>query len=179
MTTTTTKSSATAPAASAARTDSTFQRALIKLLTEIFDGPPGDEAYVLNPREPGLLAMLDSIDAAAASARSFPGKTTVAAHADHLHYGLTLLNRWAAGEENPWADSDWTASWRRGTVNAEQWKTLRENLRREADTWKKAAAAWSDWTDMAAAGALSSVAHTAYHLGAIRQILAAQGKWSA
>jgi hypothetical protein len=28
---------------------------------------------------------------------------------------------------------------------------------------------------MAAAGALSSAAHTAYHLGAIRQILAAMG----
>ena len=36
-------------------------------------------------------------------------------------------------------------------------------------------AAHTDWNDITAPGALSSAAHTAYHLGAIRQILAAQG----
>jgi hypothetical protein len=52
---------------------------------------------------------------------------------------------------------------------------LRDNLRREAETWQKAVAARTDWDDIAAAGALSSAAHTAYHLGAIRQILAGMG----
>jgi hypothetical protein len=35
-------------------TDSIFQRALSNMLTEIFDGPPGQEAYLLNPGDPGL-----------------------------------------------------------------------------------------------------------------------------
>jgi hypothetical protein len=87
-----------------------------------------------------------------------------------------LLNRWAAGEANPWADADWEASWKRGTVNAEQWRTLRDNLRREAAAWRKAVAARDEWDDVAAAGAIASAAHTAYHLGAIRQILAAMGR---
>jgi hypothetical protein len=30
--------------------DTLFQRALSKLLVEIFDGPPGNEAFVLKPR---------------------------------------------------------------------------------------------------------------------------------
>jgi len=30
-------------------TDAVFQRALSNMLTEIFDGPPGQEAYLLNP----------------------------------------------------------------------------------------------------------------------------------
>ena len=30
-------------------TDLVFQRALSNMLTEIFDGPPGQEAYLLNP----------------------------------------------------------------------------------------------------------------------------------
>src|SRR5918992_955178 len=107
-----------------------FKRALGKLLVEIFNGPPGSEAYVLNPGDPGLLRQLESIDARTASARPMPGKTTIAAHVDHVHFGLTLLNRWAAGESNPWADADWNASWRRTTVTAEQWRTLRDNLRR-------------------------------------------------
>jgi hypothetical protein len=156
-------------------TDSIFQRALSKLLIEIFEGPPAKEAYLLNPGDPGLLRQLESIDAQAASARPMPGKTTIAAHVDHVHYGFTLMNRWAAGEPNPFADADWNASWQRTTVTADQWRTLRDNLRQQAETWRKVVATRTTWDDMSAAGALSSAAHTAYHLGAIRQILAALG----
>ncbi len=104
-------------------TDSIFQRALSKLLTEIFDGPPGNEAYLLNPGDVGLLRQLESLDARAASSRPMPGKTTIAAHVDHVHYGFTLLNRWAAGEANPWADADWNGSWQRGNVTPEEWRS--------------------------------------------------------
>src|SRR5688572_18467614 len=41
---------------------------------------PGGEAFVLNPGDVGLVRQLESIDAAAASARPMPGRTTVAAH---------------------------------------------------------------------------------------------------
>jgi len=67
-------------------------------------------------------------------------------------------------------------SWRRGTVDENRWRELRENLRRQVETWRKHVAGRAGWDDVAAAGALSSAAHTAYHLGAIRQILAALGK---
>jgi hypothetical protein len=154
--------------------DAVFHQALSKLLTEIFNGPPAGEAYILNPGEPGLLDQLDSLDATAASSRPMPGKTTIAAHADHVRFGLTLLNRWSSGEENPWADADWEASWKRTEVDERQWQELRNALRREAETWKRHVAARADWFDIAAAGALSSVAHTAYHLGAVRQIIVAQ-----
>jgi hypothetical protein len=102
-----------------------------------------------------------------------PGKTTIAAHADHVHFGLAILNRWAAGEANPWAGADWNASWQRTTVTDEQWRTLRAGLRQEADKWRKVVAARTNWDDLGAAAALSTAAHTAYHFGAIRQILAA------
>jgi len=157
-------------------TDATFQRALTKLLVEIFDGPPGNEAYVLNPGDPGLLRQLDSIPASAASARPMPGKTTIAAHADHVHFGLSIMNRWAAGEANPWAGADWNASWQRTSVTEEQWRTLCAKLRHEFETWHRVVSARTEWNDMAAAGALSSAAHTAYHLGAIRQILAGMNR---
>jgi hypothetical protein len=156
-------------------TDAIFHQALAKLLTEIFNGPPAGDAYILNPGDPGLLNQLDALDATAASSRPMLGKTTIAAHVDHVLFGLTLLNRWSAGEENPWAGADWEASWKRIKVDVRQWQELRASLRREAETWKRHVAARTDWFDIAAAGALSSVAHTAYHLGAIRQIIAAQG----
>ncbi len=153
--------------------DGIFQAALAKLLGEIFDGPPGNEAFVLNPGDPGLLRQLQSISAQAASARPMPGKTTIAAHADHVLYGLSLLNRWVGGEENPWAGADWNASWRRTTVTPDEWQTLCDNLQQAATTWGQHVATRSTWDHLSASGALSSAAHTAYHLGAIRQILAA------
>lgn len=155
--------------------DDVFQRAMSKLLTEVLDGPPGDEAFILNPGDPGLLRQLDTIDAEAASSRPMPGSTTVAAHVDHVCYGLSLLNRWIAGEVNPWATADWAESWKRGKVTPEQWASLRTRFRDEAARWQKGAAERTSWDDISAAGSLSSVAHTAYHMGAIRQILAALG----
>jgi len=153
-------------------TDSVFQRALSNMLTEIFDGPPGQEAYLLNPGDPGLLRQLDTIDAAAASRRRIPGKPSIAAQVDHVFFGLSILNRWAAGEANPWAGADWNASWQRNTVTDDQWRTLRDGLRREAEKWREVVATRTNWDDMSAAAALSTAAHTAYHLGAVRQILA-------
>jgi hypothetical protein len=152
--------------------DSVFQRALSNMLTEIFDGPPGQEAYLLNPGDPGLLRQLDTIDAGVASRRPMPGKPPIAAHVDHLLVGLSMLNRWAAGEANPWAGADWNASWQRTTVTDDEWRTLRDGLRREAEKWRTVVATRTSWDDMGAAAALSTAAHTAYHFGAVRQILA-------
>jgi hypothetical protein len=150
-----------------------FHRALQTLLVEIFNGPPAEWCFVLNPKDPGLLRQLESIDAAAASRRAMPGRTTIAAHVDHVLYGIELLNRWADGEPNPWQSADWQASWKRGTVDERQWRELVGRLRRASEAWQGHVKARSDWDDVSAAGALASVTHAAYHLGAIRQILAA------
>ena len=101
-----------------------------------------------------------------------PGKTTIAAHVDHVEFGLGLLNRWAGGDENPWAEADWNASWQRTTVTGEQWRALRGRLRHAAEQWRQVVVTRANWDDRSAAGALASAAHTAYHMGAIRQILA-------
>jgi hypothetical protein len=100
------------------------------------------------------------------------GKTTIAAHADHVDFGLAILNRWAAGEANPWAGADRNASWQRTTVSEDKWRTLRAGLRYEAEKWRKVVATRTNWDDMGAAAALSTAAYTAHHFGAIRQILA-------
>lgn len=102
-----------------------------------------------------------------------PGRPSIAAHIDHVHFGLTILNRWAAGEANPWAGADGNASWQRTAVTEDQWRTLRRAFRHEAEKWRKVVATRTTWDDMAAAAALSTAAHTAYHVGAVRQILAA------
>jgi hypothetical protein len=144
-------------------------RALATLLTELVDGAAAETCWVLNPSDPGLLRSLEKLSASAASAQPSGGGASIAAHVDHVRYGLELLNRWSRGE-NPFADADFSASWRRQAVTAEEWLTLQDRLGREAHAWMKAAAMPRDMNQIELTGILAGVAHIAYHLGAIRQI---------
>lgn len=144
-------------------------------LTETFDtlyqelvaGAPG-HAFILNAGDPGLLKVLDSLSAAEASAAR-DGGATVAAHVAHLSYGLSLLNRWAAGE-NPYGDTDWGAAWRIGAVDDAAWTALRLELREQANQWGRNLGETRDVERIELNGIIASIAHIAYHLGAIRQI---------
>jgi hypothetical protein len=120
----------------------------------------------------GLLRSLDRLSAASASTIPPSGGTSIAAHVDHVLYGLRLMNRWVAGEQNPWQDADRTASWTRTTVSEDEWKALREQFRHESRVWRDALsrASADDLRGQMLTGAIAIVAHLAYHLGAIRQI---------
>lgn len=144
---------------------------LTTLLGELVDGAPTSGAYMLNRGDPGLLASLDKLTAADAS-RAASGGATVAAHVDHLRYGFSLMNRWQAGQ-NPFDDADWSASWRIGAVSDAEWKALRSGLRGEAHRWLQALGVPRDATPIELNGVVGSIAHLAYHMGAIRQIGAA------
>ena len=108
------------------------------LFAELTDGPSPDAAYMLNGGDPGLLRSLDGLSAEAASRPSAPGAASIAAHVDHLCYGLDLMNRWNDGEADPWSSADWTASWRRTTVTESEWAALRERLRQTTRCWREA-----------------------------------------
>jgi hypothetical protein len=148
-----------------------FTTVLPALLSELVNGSPDPAVgtYMLNRGDEGLFKSLDKPSAAAASTTN-AGGASIAAHVEHLRYGLSVLNRWAAGEPTPWKDADWTASWRQQTVSPAEWQTLRDDLRREAGTWLEALRTPRDVHDAELAWIAGSVAHLAYHLGAIRQI---------
>jgi hypothetical protein len=142
---------------------------LTTLLGELLDGPPGREAYMLNGGDAGLLRSLDKLSARDASAVPPAGAASIAAHVDHLRYGLSLMNRWAGGE-NPFGSADWSASWRKTSVTDTEWQQLRTDLSTEARRWLEALRAPRDVRRMELNGIVGSIAHLAYHLGAIRQI---------
>src|SRR4051794_36576930 len=79
------------------------------LMRELVDGAPDPETrtYMLTRGDTGLLAGLDQLSAEAASASR--GGASIAAHVDHVRYGLSLLNQWAAGALPQANDVDWTA----------------------------------------------------------------------
>jgi hypothetical protein len=138
------------------------------LLSELLDGSAPQAAWMLNPNDPGILKSLDKLSAEKASA-SPAGGASIAAHVDHLRYGLGLLNRWSRGEE-PFKDADYSASWTRTTVSEEEWALRREALRNEAYAWRETLKRPRRLNDFELTGVVASVAHLAYHLGAIRQI---------
>jgi hypothetical protein len=142
--------------------------ALGTLFAELVDGAPKSGGYMLNPGDEGLLRSLDKLSASAAS-KPTPTGSSIAAHVDHLRYGLSLMNRWSGGDD-PFGTADWSASWRRTVVSAGEWDRLRAELRAETSRWHDAILAPRDVDPTELNGLIGSIAHLAYHLGAIRQI---------
>lgn len=146
--------------------------ALTTLFGELVNGAPTGGAFVLNQGDPGLLSSLDKLNAVEASQRSHGG-ATIAAHTAHVRYGLSLLNRWAAGEPNPFASADWSKAWLISTVTDAEWIGLRGELREECELWLANLANPREVLDIELNGMIASVVHLGYHLGAMRQIAAA------
>src|SRR5262245_51215325 len=145
------------------------QQAIATVLNEIINGADPKTGWLLNRGDAGLLRSLDALSAEEASAAPPGGGAPIAAHVDHLRYGLGLLNRWSRGE-NPFDDADWSASWDLGPVSDSQWANLRRDLRHAAEEWRQRFDQVLDVDPDGWTGAVASAAHMAYHLGAIRQI---------
>lgn len=141
---------------------------LSTLLAELVDGSSPKGGYMLNRDDAGLLRSIDRLSAAEAST-IVNGGSSIAAHVDHLTYGISLMNRWAAGE-NPWKDADWSASWRRTSVTDETWEKSRRALADEAHKWLATLQEPREMDEIELTGMIGSIAHLAYHLGAIRQM---------
>jgi len=145
-----------------------ISNSLAALFAELVDGASESGGYMLNPGDAGLLRSLDRVSARAASAATKTG-SSIAAHVDHLRYGLSLMNRWSGGE-NPFDTADWSASWRKVTVSDAEWDELRARLREEASRWRDALRTPREVGEIELNGMIGSIAHLAYHLGAMRQI---------
>src|SRR5262245_27831800 len=104
---------------------------LTTLFSEIVHGAPsGGGAFMLNSGDVGLLGSLDKLSAADAS-RSTTGGATIAAHAQHVRYGLSLMNRWAREAGDPFADAKWDEAWKVSAVDDAVWTEIRAGLRDE------------------------------------------------
>lgn len=143
---------------------------LTTLFSELVDGAgaPGG-AYVLNSGDVGLLRSLEKLSAVEAS-QAVQGGATIAAHAQHVRYGLSLMNRWAREGGNPFANAMWEEAWKIGAVDDEQWTEIRTRLGDEARNWLAILGSPRDAIRPELNGMIGSIVHLAYHLGAMRQI---------
>jgi hypothetical protein len=139
------------------------------LFSELVDGAAPTGAFILNSGDAGLLRSLDKITAAEAS-RSVHDGATIAAHAQHVRYGLSLMNRWARDGGNPFANAMWDEAWKIAAVDAPTWDDIRTGLADESHRWLEILKSPREVAEAELTGMAASVAHLAYHLGAIRQI---------
>src|SRR5512138_1670580 len=91
---------------------STLMDSVVILLTEAYAGPPDPRStwFIDNEPNSGILGLLSTVSAAEAST-SVDGSgregTTIAAHAGHLRWSLSMINAAIRGEpfEGRWQES--------------------------------------------------------------------------
>ena len=143
---------------------------LLTLLDETFRGP-SDQGSAYLDRAAGFSQTLAAVTAAQASSPAWPGSTTVAAQVGHARYYMDILMVYARGGR---PSADWPGSWAKSQVDEAEWQELRDALQ---DTYATVRAALESEVvpgDDFGASMLAILAHSAYHLGAVRQLLSAQ-----
>jgi hypothetical protein len=142
-----------------------FIEAVAYLLRETFEGSPDGQPSAYLDRGIGLISTLDGFSAAEAS-REVAGMT-IAAQTEHAKFYLDRLCEFMNGRTER---VNWDDSWLIETVNDPEWDALRATVKNTYANALKCLADVTDWNDLKAGMAVGLVAHTAYHLGAIRQI---------
>ena len=143
-----------------------FVAATAYLLRESFEGSPDGQGSAYLDRGIGFFSTLDGLSAADAS-QEFTG-TTIAAQTEHAKFYLDRLCEFINGRTER---VNWEDSWLIETVNDSEWDALRLTVRTSYENLLRCLAAVDDWTEDRTGMAIGMVAHTAYHLGAIRQIV--------
>jgi len=145
-----------------------FTRSLFFILKETFEGPPPRTSSAYLDQGGGLFQTIKNVTAEDASRAVWPGAPTVAAHCAHVKFYLDVLRRYMQGVSE---QADWKQSWLVQTVGAAEWESLKQELREAYSKVGEALRSVGDWGERPVGGALAVVAHTAYHLGAVRQLV--------
>ncbi|MBX3095883.1 MAG: hypothetical protein KF812_03395 [Fimbriimonadaceae bacterium] len=145
--------------------------AWLVLFREMFEGVvPGADGTMVVEKSEAIMPILDGLSANEASRNICAGVNSVAGHSHHTTYYVNLLNRVVAGDE---VRPDWTASWGQENVNEEEWSVMRDRLRHEYQLLLSHVDSGRLVPDneLHAAYLWGQVAHAAFHLGSIRQIV--------
>jgi hypothetical protein len=141
-----------------------FSKSLNYLFKETFEGSPKEGSVYLD-KGVGVFNTIGNLSAEDAS-KSIAG-ANIAAHSEHIRYYLEVLNNFLKGTVQV---ADWSKSWNIKEVTDEEWEEIRENLAKQfrevAENFEK----FAEWNNDAITEATAIVVHSAYHLGAIRQI---------
>lgn len=146
-------------------------QSLRTLLSETMFHAEAHGGYLLNPGEPGFIDTMKALSAAVVSKSPGPGRKPIVSHANHVLYGWDLLNRVLHGEEQVFETANWNIAWKLECVNDAEWQSLVAKLEQTGKEILELGPKFENWNEIMLTGMYGSAAHTAYHLGAIRQML--------
>jgi len=142
-----------------------FLKDVLLILRETFEGSPEGEGSAYLDRRAGVFNTLEKLSAEQVSLEV--GGTTIAAHTEHAKFYLDRICEFMNGRTE---DIKWEQSWLIETVNETEWNHLRDGMRKSYEEALRTFAGIETWNQDNIGDAVAIVAHTAYHLGAIRQI---------
>ena len=151
--------------------ESPVARDLIQLLDETFETHHG----IYLDAGTSFFQTLQAIDAATASRAVGPTSGTIAAKVAHVTFYLEVVERYLTTGNDERAD--WGEIWRTvSVVSPARWTELVGDLRSAFGRLRRMLVEGDAWADPATVGdAMAIAVHTAYHLGEIREALAAMG----
>jgi hypothetical protein len=146
-------------------------RAQSTLLRETLFRADSKFAYLLNPNDPGFVETLRPLSAETVSTPPAPGRKPIVAHANHVLYGIELANRALSGETGVYESADWDVAWKLESVKDDEWRNLVNRIEEQSNRLIELFNEPREWDEIMLTGTFAIAAHTAYHLGAIRQVL--------
>lgn len=140
-------------------------RQLLSVLREAVEGQSGEWTYFIDKRpDAAFLGALRTLGADQAS--RVLGDTSIAAHVHHAAFAMAASAAAIEGDQTP---VDWKESWRVASVDDTAWRELVARVEREYRRLRQAIGTRASSSAAAFGEAVGSIAHVAYHLGAIRQ----------
>ena len=142
-----------------------FVESVAYLLLETFEGSPEGQGSAYLDRGMGFFSTVAALSADQVS-REISG-TTVVAHVEHAKFYLDRLCEFIGGRTEK---VNWEDSWLIEEVSDDEWAALKQTVRTSYENAVRCVASTEGWDETKVGMAIGLVAHTAYHLGAIRQL---------
>jgi len=140
---------------------------LLECLDEVFNQGHG---HFLD-KGTSLFPTLNEVSAAEASQSAATNGATIAAHVAHARFYIDVLDEIIRTKQI--TKVNWREIWETvKSVTPEEWDTERERLKQSYDRVMATINASELWDEYDIGGTISVLAHTSYHLGAVRQALA-------
>lgn len=141
-----------------------FLKEVLFILRETFEGSPGDSTAYLD-HTASFFSTLNNLSAEQVS--TYFNETTIAAHTEHSKFYLDRICEFMRGREEK---VNWEPSWLIETVSEEEWNILRDGVKKSYENVLQTFAGIENWNTDNIGDAVAIIAHSAYHLGAIRQM---------
>ena len=139
------------------------------LAREVYLGPenPSSTWLVENHADAGLFGTLAGVSAERAYATPASGRGSIAQHTHHLLFACRMVNAMAAGQA---PNEDWESSWVVPMGDETAWSQMQFELKEEFARVLANLEPMPLDSGESYAACFGFIAHSAYHLGAIRQL---------